>query len=1202
MAVKIELKRSAVPGRVPTTSSLELGELAINTYDGKLFYKQDVSGSESIIQVATTSGSILSASYANNAGNANTATSSSYALNSTSASYTLFATSASHALNANNAISASYALNTTSASYALNSTSASYAQTSSFATDFTVAGTLTAQKLVVQTISSSIIYSSGSNIFGDELSDTQTFTGSVSITGSLSINGKDFTNTSASFDTRILNNSSSISLLSGSYLASSASFDTRIINNSSSISILSGSYLNSSASFDTRISNNSSSISTLSGSYLNSSASFDTRILNNSSSIVLLSGSYLASSASFDTRILNNSSSIGLLSGSYLNSSSSFDIRILNNSSSIDLLSGSYLLSSASFDTRILNNSSSIGTLSGSYLNSSASFDTRILNNSSSIDALSSSFTTFSSSYNTGSFTGSFKGDGSGLYNISASGIVGLNLSQIASGSVTASIDPNLGFRVNTNTTISGSTLISGSLTVTGSTNLYGTTGTLLSANVDTLVFTGSIYSSGSTILTGNLDVTDSITALNLSTGTNGVALGFGTEVTVLNLGGGTGTSLNRFAYGATTSGVRKNIEIGTNGLSGSYTSTLIGSIISDGLVTFNNNTLFNEKVTINANLSKTSPTGDTVVLDTFTEASNTLLNLHTPDTGSGWTRVQIGSFTSPTFTVFGDTDTMGVTTNIADQGVIYIENTTLSNPNYEVRVDLIVQDSLDDTMWLFTRYQDSDNWYGVRWSTSGGLIIKKINGVFTTLAALSAVPQTGVSSLALRIYDNNILVLNGDTAVMGATDTSITDAGFAGIGAGNIGLLAADNFENWRFDNFTVQYYENDNSLIVLDVTGSLLVSGSTNVVGNTIITGSLTVTNGITGSLHGTASWAENAITASYVLNAISASYADNTTSASYAQTSSYANTFIVDGDITGSNALFTGTVTAQKLNVQTISSSVIYSSGSNIFGNSLSNTQIFTGSVGITGSLSVNNSLVILSNQTSSMSVLSASYANNATSASYALTASYAMNGGGGVLSIANEGITQGTASYFDFIGEGVTATVLNNTASITIEKVVTGSTSFLDQTTPSTTWSFDHNLNSKYINFEIYDSSDFVIIPAGIRVLNTNNAEIYFSIPTTGKAVAQFSGIDGAVNALTASYALTAVSASYAATASFVGYNHVQTSSSNIWNIPHNLNNQYPMVQVYNSDSTVISPMSISGSDVNTTVITFSFNTTGYVRII
>jgi hypothetical protein len=35
MAVNIKLKRSAVPGKIPTTSSLELGELALNTYDGE---------------------------------------------------------------------------------------------------------------------------------------------------------------------------------------------------------------------------------------------------------------------------------------------------------------------------------------------------------------------------------------------------------------------------------------------------------------------------------------------------------------------------------------------------------------------------------------------------------------------------------------------------------------------------------------------------------------------------------------------------------------------------------------------------------------------------------------------------------------------------------------------------------------------------------------------------------------------------------------------------------------------------------------------------------------------------------------------------------------------------------------------------------------------------------------------------------------
>jgi len=49
---------------------------------------------------------------------------------------------------------------------------------------FTSTGTLTAQTLVVQTITSSVVYSSGSNIFGNAIANTQTFTGSMNITGS----------------------------------------------------------------------------------------------------------------------------------------------------------------------------------------------------------------------------------------------------------------------------------------------------------------------------------------------------------------------------------------------------------------------------------------------------------------------------------------------------------------------------------------------------------------------------------------------------------------------------------------------------------------------------------------------------------------------------------------------------------------------------------------------------------------------------------------------------------------------------------------------------------------------------------------------------------------------------------------------------------------------------------------------------------
>ena len=41
MANPIKIKRSATQGKVPTTAQLELGELALNTYDGKLYTKKD---------------------------------------------------------------------------------------------------------------------------------------------------------------------------------------------------------------------------------------------------------------------------------------------------------------------------------------------------------------------------------------------------------------------------------------------------------------------------------------------------------------------------------------------------------------------------------------------------------------------------------------------------------------------------------------------------------------------------------------------------------------------------------------------------------------------------------------------------------------------------------------------------------------------------------------------------------------------------------------------------------------------------------------------------------------------------------------------------------------------------------------------------------------------------------------------------------
>ena len=53
MAQTVKLKRSAVAGNVPSTSNLELGELAINTNDGKIYFEKN-DGSPSIETILTT--------------------------------------------------------------------------------------------------------------------------------------------------------------------------------------------------------------------------------------------------------------------------------------------------------------------------------------------------------------------------------------------------------------------------------------------------------------------------------------------------------------------------------------------------------------------------------------------------------------------------------------------------------------------------------------------------------------------------------------------------------------------------------------------------------------------------------------------------------------------------------------------------------------------------------------------------------------------------------------------------------------------------------------------------------------------------------------------------------------------------------------------------------------------------------------------
>jgi hypothetical protein len=112
----------------------------------------------------------------------------------------------------------------------------------------------------------------------------------------------------------------------------------------------------------------------------------------------------------------------------------------------------------------------------------------------------------------------------------------------------------------------------------------------------------------------------------------------------------------------------------------------------------------------------------------------------------------------------------------------------------------------------------------------------------------------------------------------------------------------------------------------------------------------------------------------------------------SASYAQTASYAPLYLpLTGGTIDGNVTINGTASIAFLNVTYESASVIYSSGSNQFGDASNDVQTLWGTVDIKSGPVLVTGSVIANSFTGSL-LGTASYATQALSASYALTASY------------------------------------------------------------------------------------------------------------------------------------------------------------------------------------------------------------------
>jgi hypothetical protein len=172
MAQSIILKRSATPGKVPNTSTLNVGEIAINTYDGKVFLNRSGS-SNSIEEIVTTN--------ATNTG--------SITLTQTGSFGELVVTQDTNLRRDLYVVRDIITNGNIDVSGSITGSSLIIENNGNINGNLTVLGEINARQFNIGVISSSILYTSGSNKFGDTGDDTHQFTGSVSVSGSFLVNG-----------------------------------------------------------------------------------------------------------------------------------------------------------------------------------------------------------------------------------------------------------------------------------------------------------------------------------------------------------------------------------------------------------------------------------------------------------------------------------------------------------------------------------------------------------------------------------------------------------------------------------------------------------------------------------------------------------------------------------------------------------------------------------------------------------------------------------------------------------------------------------------------------------------------------------------------------------------------------------------------------------------------------------------------------
>lgn len=162
---------------------------------------------------------------------------------------------------------------------------------------------------------------------------------------------------------------------------------------------------------------------------------------------------------------------------------------------------------------------------------------------------------------------------------------------------------------------------------------------------------------------------------------------------------------------------------------------------------------------------------------------------------------------------------------------------------------------------------------------------------------------------------------------------------------------------------------------------------------------------------------------------------------------------------------------------------------------------------------------------------------------------------------------------TASFFVGDGSGLS----NISANVTEQATV------LDTFTSVTSKVVNHNFGTKNVIATVYNDNDQQIIPSSVTTTDINNITIEFDNTTSGRIVVAKGGhlVSGSVELFTIREAV---------------------SGASTYTITHNLNEDFPIVQIYDNNKNQVIPANITSSNANNVSVLFDneFNGTVVVK--